>query len=253
MTYARVRLAHDGGSRGWLPERFFDPAAAVGGALTDLGCHPVYLVQRFLGSTPQTVSASYGSQGGRAVEDNAVVTARLPRRRAGGDRGELRQPSSAFTHVVFGGPTGSLGFVEGAGLWLSVRRRIMGRAGRCRSRTMRRPVRPWVGHITDGTRADRQPRPRRRADPSGHRGQRRRGRRRDPGVPRLAHRLICHTCTRFPMSHGKPAEPGAGRAGSRWQRRRRAAIAGQGRAHRGRGHRRLPTSRATRRTRTRSP
>ena len=75
LTYARVRLSHDGATAGWLPERFFDARSAIGGALTDLGCHPVYLVQRVLGIAPQTVSATYRSLTGRDVEDHAVVTA----------------------------------------------------------------------------------------------------------------------------------------------------------------------------------
>jgi 1,5-anhydro-D-fructose reductase (1,5-anhydro-D-mannitol-forming) len=73
-TYARVRLSHDGSIAGWLPERFYDSAAAVGGALSDLGCHPVYLIQLFLGSSPATVSSTYGSLTKRQVEDQAVVT-----------------------------------------------------------------------------------------------------------------------------------------------------------------------------------
>lgn len=76
LTYVRVRMAHDGWLGGWLPERFADPVAAIGGAFSDLGCHPAYLVQRFLGARPAAVSASYGSVTDRAVEDNAVVTAR---------------------------------------------------------------------------------------------------------------------------------------------------------------------------------
>lgn len=101
LTYARVRLSHDGATRGWLPERFFDPAAAVGGALTDLGCHPVYLVQRFLGSTPASVAATYRSLTGRAVDDHAVVT-------AGYDDGAIGVieagfvSSTPFTIEVFG-------------------------------------------------------------------------------------------------------------------------------------------------------
>ena len=80
ISHARVRLSHDGalprdGGPGWLPERFFDPETAIGGALTDLGCHPVYLVQRFLGLQPETISATYRSLTGRAVDDHAVVTA----------------------------------------------------------------------------------------------------------------------------------------------------------------------------------
>jgi predicted dehydrogenase len=78
LSYARVRLSHAGAidrpGGPWLPDRFFDPAEAVGGALTDLGCHPAYLIQLFLGSMPETVSATYKSLTGRAVEDHAVVT-----------------------------------------------------------------------------------------------------------------------------------------------------------------------------------
>ncbi|WP_106816451.1 Gfo/Idh/MocA family protein [Microbacterium timonense] len=76
VTYARVRMAHDGWLGGWLPERFADPVAAIGGAFTDLGCHPAYLVQRFLGARPDRVSAEYGHVTAHAVEDNAVVVAR---------------------------------------------------------------------------------------------------------------------------------------------------------------------------------
>jgi predicted dehydrogenase len=78
LTYARFRMAHDGWIGGWLPERFGDPATAIGGALADLGCHPVYLVQRFLGAEPERVDASYARVTGRGVEDNAVVTMRYP-------------------------------------------------------------------------------------------------------------------------------------------------------------------------------
>ena len=75
LTYSRMRMAHDGWVAGWLPDRFGIPAQAVGGALTDLGCHPVYLTQLFLGPAPQTVSSAYTRVTGREVEDNAVVTA----------------------------------------------------------------------------------------------------------------------------------------------------------------------------------
>ncbi len=76
VTYTRARLAHDGSVAGWLPRRFYEPADAVGGALTDLGCHAVYLTQRFLGPVPETVTAVYSSVTGEPLEDNAVVTLR---------------------------------------------------------------------------------------------------------------------------------------------------------------------------------
>jgi len=73
LTYARVRMAHNGWIAGWLPERFADPKAAIGGALSDLGCHPVYLLQHLLGPRPASVSATYTSVTGKPVEDNASV------------------------------------------------------------------------------------------------------------------------------------------------------------------------------------
>jgi 1,5-anhydro-D-fructose reductase (1,5-anhydro-D-mannitol-forming) len=76
VTYARVRMAHDGWLDGWLPERFADPVAAVGGAFADLGCHPAYVIQRLLGARPAEVTAAYGHVTDRPVEDNAVVVAR---------------------------------------------------------------------------------------------------------------------------------------------------------------------------------
>lgn len=78
LSYGRIRLSHDGAIGGWLPERFYDPAAAVGGALSDLGCHPIYLTQLFLGAIPGTVSATYASLTRRQVEDQAVVTLGYP-------------------------------------------------------------------------------------------------------------------------------------------------------------------------------
>ena len=78
LTYTRVRMAHNGWVTGWLPERFADKTTAIGGALTDLGCHPVYLTQLFLGPAASTVAAVYTSTTGRGVEDNAVVTITYP-------------------------------------------------------------------------------------------------------------------------------------------------------------------------------
>jgi predicted dehydrogenase len=83
LTLMRARLAHDGALAGeghpdgWLPLRFYHLDEAQGGAMIDLGCHPMYLTRHLLGM-PDRVSASYGHVSGRAVEDNAVVTLRYP-------------------------------------------------------------------------------------------------------------------------------------------------------------------------------
>lgn len=75
LTMARVRLSHNGATANWLPEHFFSKEQCGGGALIDLGCHPMYLVRRFLGM-PESVSANFGYVTGKEVEDNAVAILR---------------------------------------------------------------------------------------------------------------------------------------------------------------------------------
>jgi predicted dehydrogenase len=153
LTFSRIRLSHDGAIAGWLPQRFYDPTTAVGGALSDLGCHPVYLTQLFLGGRPETVSATYASLTNRRVEDQAVVTLRFP----GGTIGVVetgflsRDPFSIQMH----GTRGSLAY-EGTGNLVHMRS-----AG---TETWEQqlaappdeadPFSRWVSHIRDRTRAD---------------------------------------------------------------------------------------------------
>ncbi|WP_404454706.1 Gfo/Idh/MocA family oxidoreductase [Virgibacillus necropolis] len=55
LTMIRCRMAHNGAvvpngkTEGWLPARFFDKQQAGGGALIDLGAHPIYLTNRLAG------------------------------------------------------------------------------------------------------------------------------------------------------------------------------------------------------------
>jgi predicted dehydrogenase len=78
LTEARVRVAHGGAvpapgaPNGWLPTRFLEPGEAMGGAMIDLGAHPLYLVRLLLG-LPEAVTAAYGRVTGRAADDNAVA------------------------------------------------------------------------------------------------------------------------------------------------------------------------------------
>nr|WP_281372843.1 Gfo/Idh/MocA family oxidoreductase [Kineococcus aurantiacus] len=157
LTYARVRLSHDGavhgrdhGEGGWLPDRFFDPVPSVGGALTDLGCHPVYLTQWFLGADPRTVRAVYASLTPRAVEDHAVVTVGYDDGRIGVIEAGFVS-NDAFTIDVHG-TEGSIHYTDqDARLW---RRWPDGKV-----EDLEVPADApdafgqWVGHAVDGTRA----------------------------------------------------------------------------------------------------
>lgn len=72
LTLVRVRLSHNGALANWLPEHFYSLEQCGGGAMIDLGCHPMYLTRLFMGM-PSTVQAAYTYMTNREVEDNAVV------------------------------------------------------------------------------------------------------------------------------------------------------------------------------------
>ena len=70
-TLVRIRIAHAGSSRDWLPEHFYDLEACGGGAMMDLGAHGMYLARWLLGE-PRRVVSVFSNITERAVEDNAV-------------------------------------------------------------------------------------------------------------------------------------------------------------------------------------
>jgi predicted dehydrogenase len=78
ITNIRCRVAHNGAvptaetEKGWLPDHFFDQEACGGGALVDLGAHPIYLTNR-LGGNVKSVSGKLSRMQNREVDDNAVV------------------------------------------------------------------------------------------------------------------------------------------------------------------------------------
>ncbi|MDF2721925.1 MAG: oxidoreductase [Paenibacillus sp.] len=75
LTLVRARLSHGGAIANWLPAHFYNLEETGGGALIDLGCHPMYLTRLLLG-LPDSVTTSYGYVTGREVEDNAVSVLR---------------------------------------------------------------------------------------------------------------------------------------------------------------------------------
>jgi predicted dehydrogenase len=70
ITLWRNRNGHDGSLNNWLPEYWYDEKMAGGGAMMDLGCHPMYLASWFLGK-PKRITSMYSYFTGRTVEDNA--------------------------------------------------------------------------------------------------------------------------------------------------------------------------------------
>ncbi len=71
ITYARVRDAHNGSTADWLLPHFYDAAQTGGGAMIDLGAHPMYTLNWFMGR-PKSIVSMFTQVTGRGVEDNAV-------------------------------------------------------------------------------------------------------------------------------------------------------------------------------------
>jgi predicted dehydrogenase len=156
VTQVRCRLSHDGAvGRRWLPARFFDRDEAGGGALVDLGCHPLYLTRLFLGGMPESVAAEYGRVTAQAVDDNAVAVLRHSSGALGIAETGFVNPSSPFT-IEIHGTAGSL-------LYGTPEPRLLIRSATADPGAAwdERPVpaddptpfEQWVTHIEDGTRA----------------------------------------------------------------------------------------------------
>ncbi len=71
ITLFRTRNCHAGALQGWLPDYWFDPDTTGGGAMMDLGAHPMYLANWMLGK-PVSVVSSFKRVTGREVDDDAV-------------------------------------------------------------------------------------------------------------------------------------------------------------------------------------
>jgi 1,5-anhydro-D-fructose reductase (1,5-anhydro-D-mannitol-forming) len=157
LTLVRARLSHDGALRtaerpdGWLPEHFYDLAQCGGGALIDLGSHPMYLTRLFLG-LPESVSATYGYITGRAVEDNAVALLSYPQGAIGVVEAGFVNPYSPFTVEVHG--------TEGSLLYGTPDAQLLIRSTQAGGKGWQQaavpPDRPlafqqWVTHIQQGT------------------------------------------------------------------------------------------------------
>ncbi|GGF97493.1 Gfo/Idh/MocA family protein [Paenibacillus aceti] len=156
ITYVRVRLSHNGAIAGWLPEHFYSLQQCGGGALIDLGCHPMYLTRLFLDQEITGVSANFGYITGKEVEDNAVVSLFTASGAIGVVEAGFVNSHSPFSIEVHG--------TEGTLLYGTPEEQLLIRSNRGELGEAWHPLptlsnretafEQWVRHIQKGTRAD---------------------------------------------------------------------------------------------------
>ena len=73
VNLVRIRNGHNGVSGHWLPDYWFEEKDTGGGAMMDLGCHPMYTLAYLCGK-PKRITALFNSPFGTRVDENAVAT-----------------------------------------------------------------------------------------------------------------------------------------------------------------------------------
>lgn len=122
VTLVRARLGHNGASDQWLPPHFYDPEACGGGAMIDLGCHPMYLA-RWIGGRPVRVTARFTRFLDRhEVDDNSVAIIEFESGALGVVESSFVSTHSPFALEVYGTEGTILVGGPGDGVWVRSRR-----------------------------------------------------------------------------------------------------------------------------------
>ena len=73
ISVVRIRNGHNGVSGHWLPDYWFEKKDAAGGAMMDLGCHPMYTLPYLCGK-PKRINGIFTAPFGSKVDEAAVST-----------------------------------------------------------------------------------------------------------------------------------------------------------------------------------
>ena len=72
VHYMRMRTAHTGSLKAWLPEYWYEVDKTGGGAMMDLGCHPMYTAAYLLGKPKRIASVFNTNCAPQGNDDNSV-------------------------------------------------------------------------------------------------------------------------------------------------------------------------------------
>ena len=148
LNYVRVRKAHNGATGNWLPPHFYDKAQCGGGAMMDLGAHPMYTLYWLLGE-PKTITSTFTEVTHRGVEDNAVSVIEFANGAIGVSETGFVSECNPYTLEISGtdgalmihGESAQWGGKATGGKWVDLEL----------PEKMQLPVDQWVDAVTNGT------------------------------------------------------------------------------------------------------
>lgn len=123
LSFLRARVAHNAGSANWLPPHFWNKEQTGGGAMMDLGAHPMYLA-RWFGGQPVRIASVFTYMTDHEVEDNAVSVIEFEGEVLGSSETSFMSTHSPFS-LELSGTEGGL-FVGGPDGTVRIRSNKMG-------------------------------------------------------------------------------------------------------------------------------
>lgn len=155
VTMVRTRVAHNGASDGWLPEHFYDPVACGGGAMIDLGCHPMYLARWIGGRVVRVTARLTRFKRSHEVDDNSVAILEFESGGLGVVETSFVSTNSPFSLEVYGTEGALMVGGPDNGVWLNSRKTGSSVGGWVRPQEIPKddpsPMEQWIKAIKDGT------------------------------------------------------------------------------------------------------
>ncbi|MCL2519287.1 MAG: Gfo/Idh/MocA family oxidoreductase, partial [Oscillospiraceae bacterium] len=72
VSFVRYRNAHSGVSGNWLPKYWYNVDETAGGAMMDLGCHPMYIISYLCGK-PKRIAGLFNELYNTGMDENSVA------------------------------------------------------------------------------------------------------------------------------------------------------------------------------------
>ncbi len=163
ITFVRTRVGHSAALDGWWkPGNWFrDPARAGGGALMDLGCHPVYRMRYLMGAPRSLMARLTSFRGAYEVDDNALILLEFENGGLGSVEASWVQRGGPEGVAIYGTKGWAMLGYPGANLMAGGEAFTGSHGGMlvpgALPKPWRSPLDQWVDAILDGTEPDIRP------------------------------------------------------------------------------------------------